>query len=171
MTARFLVPAVAAIAVGAFVGGRYTAPRPVVRPATALSSDASSGARPRLAGPARPVGTALDADMRADIRRIIREEAAAALRESDETTAPAGVPKAAPDDPSPDAEQVRAHAAAVALVESARAEKRWDRARASDLHGLLATMTATQQSDVVQRLIPALNSGEIAFDARSGAPF
>lgn len=109
--------------------------------------------------------------MRADIRRIIREEAAAALRESDETTAPAGVPKAAPDDPSPDAEQVRAHAAAVALVESARAEKRWDRARASDLHGLLATMTATQQSDVVQRLIPALNSGEIAFDARSGAPF
>jgi hypothetical protein len=145
-----------ALAALAFAAGRYSAP---AMPAPRLSAAGAPALRLDVAG------------VRADIRQILREELRSSDREAPGAAAiaPAGAVAAPAADPPPGPEAVSAYESALALVERGRQEGRWEHSR--ELRALFATMTEEQRTQVIHTLLPAINAGEIAYDARSGPPF
>jgi hypothetical protein len=107
--------------------------------------------------------------LRADLRRIIREELAAAGH----PVAPASKdrerePVEKPAAPTP--ENVAARESSQQLIATSLSTHRWTREQKSQLRDLLPLMTEEQRAATLAELIPAMNRQEIVPEA-PGSPF
>lgn len=114
-----------------------------------------------VAATALPDGEAL----RRDVGQIVREELRAFVAQS--SGAARTTTTAAPNEPEPQNDEMRGRA--LALVQAATGKRTWTKDDASALHQLMPQLTADQRQEVVQTLLPLLNSGNIRVDTR--APF
>jgi hypothetical protein len=97
--------------------------------------------------------------LRREIRDVLRQELRQFVAEgphSDQPAAASVITRAQSD----------AHERALALLETASAQRRWSNEDAQALRQLMPEMTDEYRQDVLHRLVPALNSGKIASDAR-----
>jgi hypothetical protein len=156
MTLRaWLVPLICGV-VGVVVGWRLLprAEAPATAPAAFAASPIASESA-QVPGPAGVSSGGLTAD---DVRRVVREELAVALRESRTGPLAAGEAVApVPPTPAQDAALLRANQ----LLAGAISRRQWTDDDADTLRAELHTLTPEQQGEVLRQYAVAVNQGRI----------
>ncbi|AKF84590.1 hypothetical protein SAMN05443572_10172 [Myxococcus fulvus] len=99
----------------------------------------------------------------------LRSEIAQAVREAlEDSTPPEAAPKTPPPEPSPQA--LAALQEGHRVIDNAVAARRWTDEDARALRSTLSTMTASQQDEVLRRLVTTLNTNTLEVRTH-GAPF
>jgi hypothetical protein len=161
-TRALLHTAVLALAVSlGFVGGRLTERRPVA----IVNGPRDTPLAPlRALAAVSPQATFDAAAEREALRAIIREELRAAKApEGAEAVEP---PRAEGSPP----ESAAAYASSTSLVSAALTARSWTDRDVQELHQLLPQLSQAQREEVLHRLVPALNRGDLKV-AFSGRPF
>lgn len=142
----------AAVGVG-FVWGRQAKSQPAVAVERAT---APACPPPSLAAivPIADVGA-----LRQEIREVLRQELRQFLAEGAHSAQPDPVAAVSPA-------QTEAHQRALALLDTASGRRHWSNDDARALRQLMPAMTGEQRQEVLHRLLPAINGGELVSDAQ-----
>ena len=147
----FLVACAASLAAGWFLALRFG-----VESGACPAAPLFPAAGPSAAGPA-----ALTLD---DLRRVVREEIAAAGQASGAGQAPPSQSHPAADfpaPPEPTAAQVSAQQRASQLIENAITRRQWTDEDVDAMQGLFHQLTPDQQAAVLQQYAMAVNQGRL----------
>ncbi len=106
--------------------------------------------------------------LREEVRAVLREELDAALARAGHS--PPASSARAPEAKEPTAESLKALARGERLVAEGIASRRWTQKQAEALRGLLSQLSEAQRRQLLQKLLPAINRGEVTVDAQ-GMPF
>ncbi|HZS38329.1 MAG TPA: hypothetical protein VFF06_15935 [Polyangia bacterium] len=158
----FALVAITAGAAGYVLGGSGQKSELRAAPKTASCEPAT------LAAALSTVRVATDnSALRDDVRRIIREELAAAGHAPQKDR---GEREREAERPAPTAESVAARETSQQLIATSLSTHRWTREQKSKLRDLLPQMTDEQRAATLAELIPAMNRQEI-IPEEPGAPF
>jgi hypothetical protein len=114
--------------------------------------------------------TVNDSALRQDIARVLRDELRSVLASANAEVEHARREEAARQEMLNSPENREAYHGALDLVQFALATKRWTEDDAQALRAALTHLTQEQAAEVFERLIPAINRGELAVDT-DGPPF